>query len=92
MSATLLLSDADFQSAPRLSAERQAANERLERLQQQRELLQRRILRVEEGSEPLDGSSLASLHMRLEGLDQDLERQRRRANGQCCNCGGGCKG
>ncbi|MDH4583560.1 hypothetical protein E8F20_17020 [Pseudomonas sp. BN415] len=92
MPATTQLSGADFLSASSVSPERQEAVERLERLQQQYELLQRRIARVEEGSEPLDGSSLTALHMRLDGLREDLERQRRRASGQCCNCGGGCRG
>ncbi|AYF88465.1 hypothetical protein SA496_02060 [Pseudomonas sp. JS3066] len=92
MPATNLSSGADFSSASSLSPERQEAIERLDRLQQQYDLLQRRIARVEEGSEPLDGSSLSALHMRLDGLSQDLERQRRRASGQCCNCGGGCRG
>lgn len=77
---------------PPVSAERQQAIERLERLQQQYDLLQRRIARVEEGSEPLDGSSLIILRMRLDGLRRDMERQYRRARGQCCNCGGGCRG
>ncbi|QEY61269.1 hypothetical protein FXN65_04095 [Metapseudomonas lalkuanensis] len=92
MPATIQLSGADFSSASPASSERQEAIERLERLQQQYDLLQRRIARVEEGSEPLDGSSLTVLHMRLDGLRQDMERQRRRASGQCCNCGGGCRG
>ncbi|MCO6059536.1 hypothetical protein NG726_23055 [Pseudomonas sp. MOB-449] len=92
MPATLKPSGADFQSASSPSPDRQEAIERLGRLQQQYDLLQRRIQRVEEGSEPDDGSSLTSLRMRLDGLQQDLERQRRRASGQCCNCGGGCRG
>lgn len=92
MPAKTELSGADLSSASSLSPDRQEAIERLGRLQQQYDLLQRRIQRVEEGSEPDDGSSLASLHMRLDGLRQDLERQRRRASGQCCNCGGGCRG
>lgn len=80
------------QAAPVPSPERQDAIERLGRLQHQYDLLQLRIQRVEEGAEPEDGSSLAMLRMRLEGLRQDLDRQRRRASGQCCNCGGGCRG
>ncbi|MDE3738315.1 MULTISPECIES: hypothetical protein [Pseudomonas] len=92
MPATTQMPGADFSSALSVSPERQEAVERLERLQQQYELLQRRIARVEEGSEPLDGSSLTALRMRLDGLREDLERQRRRASGQCCNCGGGCRG
>lgn len=92
MPATHQSSGADLPSASSLSPEHLDAVERLGRLQQQYDLLQLRIARVEEGSEPLDGSSLTALHMRLEGLRQDLERQRRRASGQCCNCGGGCRG
>ncbi len=92
MPATIQLPGAELSSASPSFPERQEAIERLERLQQQYDLLQRRIARVEEGSEPEDGSSLTSLRMRLDGLQQDLERQRRRASGQCCNCGGGCGG
>jgi hypothetical protein len=92
MPTTPQLSGADLSSASPVSLERQEAIERLERLQQQYDLLAARIERVEAGSEPLDGSSLNALRMRLDGLQQDLERQRRRASGQCCNCGGGCRG
>lgn len=92
MPTTPQLSGADLSSASPLSLERQEAIERLDRLQQQYDLLQRRIARVETGSEPLDGTSVGALRMRLDGLQQDLERQRRRASGQCCNCGGGCRG
>lgn len=92
MPTTYQLSGADLSSASPVSLERREAIERLDRLQQQCDLLQRRIERVEAGSEPLDGSSLNALRMRLDGLQQDLERQRRRASGQCCNCGGGCRG
>ncbi|MFC5697894.1 hypothetical protein ACFPU0_20325 [Pseudomonas sp. GCM10022186] len=92
MPATIQSPGAELASASPSLPERREAIERLERLQQQYDLLQRRVARVEEGSEPLDGSSLAALNMRLDALRQDLERQRRRASGQCCNCGGGCGG
>lgn len=92
MPNTPQLPGADLSFASADSLEHQEAIERLDRLQQQYDLLQRRIHRVEEGSEPEDGSSLTVLRMRLDGLQQDLERQRRRASGPCCNCGGGCRG
>ncbi|WP_044872215.1 hypothetical protein [Pseudomonas sp. LFM046] len=92
MSATFQNPGADVTSASPLSVDRREAIERLDHLEQQYDLLQRRVMRVEEGSEPDDGSGLPVLRMRLESLRQDLERQRRRASGQCCNCGGGCGG
>ncbi|MFZ6048118.1 hypothetical protein ACFW0H_18590 [Pseudomonas sp. CR3202] len=92
MPATTQLPGADISSASPSIPERREAIERLERLQQQYDLLKDRVARVEEGSEPEDGSSLTVLQMRLDALRQDLERQRRRASGQCCNCGGGCGG
>jgi len=92
MTASILMSGVGMMPASSISPERLEAIERLGRLQSQLDLLQLRIRRVEEGCEPEDGSSLTMLHMRLDGLLEDLERQRRRASGQCCNCGGGCRG
>lgn len=78
--------------ASEASPEQALADEYLNRLQQQFELLQQRIRRVEAGSEPLDGSSLRALEMRREGLELELERLRKRAAGKCCGCGGACRG
>ena len=91
MSTHQSLHGTDVQSASTAASEQRLASERLDRLQQQFELLQQRIARVEAGSEPLDGSSLTALKLRRDGLAQDLERQRKRAEGKCCGCGGACR-
>ncbi|WP_277372930.1 DUF465 domain-containing protein [Pseudomonas sp. AA-38] len=56
------------------------------------EALDKRICRVEDGIEPLDDLSLQALKLNRVALKDDLARQLKRANGQCCGCGNGCKG
>ena len=70
---------------------RRAAAERIARLREQYELLEKRIGRIEQGSEPLDGSSLQALRMRRDGLLQNLQALKapERKEG-CCGCGRAC--
>ncbi|BCD86650.1 hypothetical protein PSm6_30570 [Pseudomonas solani] len=73
--------------------EARRAEERTARLREQYELLEKRIGRIEQGSEPLDGSSLQALRMRRDGLLQNLQALKapERKEG-CCGCGRACKG
>ncbi|MGG2395780.1 YdcH family protein [Pseudomonas sp. SH1-B] len=56
------------------------------------EALDKRICRVEDGIELLDDVSLQALKLNRVALKDELARQLKRANGQCCGCGNGCKG
>ncbi|BCG22930.1 hypothetical protein thsps21_58500 [Pseudomonas sp. No.21] len=73
--------------------EARRAEERIARLREQYELLEKRIGRIEQGSEPLDGSSLQALRMRRDGLLQNLQALKapERKEG-CCGCGRACGG
>jgi len=55
------------------------------------EALDKRICRVEDGVERLDDATLASLKLSRVALKDDLARRLKRAAGQCCGCGNGCK-
>ena len=56
------------------------------------EALDKRICRIEDGIELLDEHGLTTLkHVRV-ALKDELARQLKRAAGQCCGCGNGCKG
>ena len=56
------------------------------------EALDKRICRIEDGIEMLDDVSLQALKLSRVALKDDLGRQLKRAAGQCCGCGNGCKG
>lgn len=56
------------------------------------EALDKRICRVEAGVERLDDATLSSLKLSRVALKDDLARRLKRAVGQCCGCGNGCKG
>lgn len=56
------------------------------------EALDKRICRVEAGVEHLDDATLSSLKLSRVALKDDLARRLKRAAGQCCGCGNGCKG
>ena len=80
---------------PELRAElhslRQADRE-FARLAEEYEALDKRICRIEEGTELLDDGALGALkQVRVELKDQ-LARRLKRAAGQCCGCGNGCGG
>ena len=53
------------------------------------EVLDKRICRIEEGTELLDDTALSQLKQSRVQLKDDLARQLKRASGQCC---GGCGG
>jgi len=59
-------------------------------LVEQHDDVDRRIARIESGLERPEGLSLAALKLRRSGLREDLARQRRKARGECCNCGNNC--
>ncbi|MDH1057070.1 GTP-binding protein, partial [Pseudomonas alcaligenes] len=52
----------------------------------------KRICRIEDGIETLDGDALSLLKQERVTLKDDLARQLKRAAGQCCGCGNGCGG
>lgn len=56
------------------------------------EVLDKRICRIEDGVELLDDVTLQALKLSRVALKDDLARQLKRASGQCCGCGNGCKG
>ncbi|CAD5107922.1 DUF465 domain-containing protein [Zestomonas carbonaria] len=56
-------------------------HERLARLQQQYESVDKRIFRVENGIEPLENLSLTALKMHRSGLREDILRLRDRLQG-----------
>lgn len=56
------------------------------------EALDKRICRIEDGVELLDDVTLQALKLSRVALKDDLARQLKRAGGQCCGCGNGCKG
>lgn len=56
------------------------------------EALDKRICRIEDGVELLDDVTLQALKLSRVALKDDLARQLKRASGQCCGCGNGCKG
>lgn len=62
------------------------------RLAEEYEALDKRICRIEDGIELLDDVSLSALKLNRVALKDDLARQLKRASGQCCGCGNGCKG
>lgn len=55
------------------------------------ETLDKRICRVEAGSELLADDALHALKQERVGLKDDLARRLKRSAGQCCGCGNGCK-
>ena len=55
------------------------------------EVLDKRICRIEDGIELLDDVSLQALKLNRVALKDELARQLKRASGQCCGCGNGCK-
>ncbi|VXC20991.1 conserved hypothetical protein [Pseudomonas sp. 8Z] len=59
---------------------------------EQYEALDKRICRIEDGIEMLDDVTLQGLKLSRVALKDDLARQLKRASGQCCGCGKGCKG
>jgi hypothetical protein len=56
------------------------------------EALDKRICRIEAGSELLDDAALGVLKQVRVGLKDNLARQLKRAAGQCCGCGNACGG
>ena len=56
------------------------------------EALDKRICRIEDGIETLDGDALSLLKQERVTLKDDLARQLKRAARQCCGCGNGCAG
>lgn len=56
------------------------------------ETLDKRICRIEAGSELLADDALYALKQERVGLKDDRARRLTRAAGQCCGCGNGCKG
>ncbi|MGB4073911.1 YdcH family protein [Pseudomonas sp.] len=62
------------------------------RLADSYETLDKRICRIEAGRDVLAEATLASLKQERVGLKDDLARRLKRAAGQCCGCGNGCKG
>ncbi|WP_134676938.1 YdcH family protein [Ectopseudomonas khazarica] len=56
------------------------------------EVLDKRICRIEDGIELLDDVSPQALKLNRVALKDELARQLKRASGQCCGCGNGCKG
>ena len=56
------------------------------------EALDKRICRIEDGIELLDDVSLQALKLSRVTLKDQLARQLKRAGGQCCGCGNGCRG
>ena len=56
------------------------------------EALDKRICRIEDGIELLDDVTLSALKLNRVALKDELARQLKRASGQCCGCGNGCKG
>ena len=56
------------------------------------ESLDKRICRIEAGSELLADDALLALKQERVGIKDDLARRLKRAAGQCCGCGNGCKG
>jgi hypothetical protein len=61
------------------------------RLADEYEALDKRICRVEDGVELLADNDLASLKLARVGLKDEVARHLKRAAGQCCGCGNGCK-
>ena len=61
------------------------------RLADSYETLDKRICRIEAGTEVLADDALASLKLERVGLKDGLTRRLKRAAGQCCGCGNGCK-
>lgn len=59
-------------------------------LAEQYEDVDRRIARIENGIERPDGVPVTALKLRRSGLQEDLARQVRKAQGDCCNCGKQC--
>ncbi|WXL25129.1 DUF465 domain-containing protein [Ectopseudomonas mendocina] len=56
------------------------------------EHLDKQICRIESGEELLTDAALNALKQERVGLKDDLARQLKRASGQCCGCGNGCRG
>lgn len=56
------------------------------------EALDKRICRIEDGIELLDDVTLSALKLNRVAMKDELARQLKRAAGQCCGCGNGCKG
>ncbi|KRW62866.1 YdcH family protein [Pseudomonas sp. TTU2014-080ASC] len=56
------------------------------------EELDKQICRIESGAELIGEDALTALKQERVGLKDDLARQLKRASGQCCGCGNGCRG
>ncbi|HEX5844471.1 MAG TPA: DUF465 domain-containing protein [Pseudomonas sp.] len=56
------------------------------------ETLDKRICRIEAGSETLADDTLLALKQERVGLKDEVARRLKRSAGQCCGCGNGCKG
>lgn len=54
--------------------------------------LQQRLQRIEEGREPLPAEAAAELRQVRDRLAAELNRQLKRASGKCCGCGNACGG
>jgi uncharacterized protein YdcH (DUF465 family) len=61
------------------------------RLADSYESLDKRICRVEAGNEVLADAALLSLKQERLSLKDEVARRLKRAAGQCCGCGNGCK-
>ncbi|MBA4290224.1 MAG: GTP-binding protein [Pseudomonas sp.] len=55
------------------------------------ESLDKRICRIEAGNELLNDDALVSLKQERVELKDEVARLLKRAAGQCCGCGNGCK-
>jgi uncharacterized protein YdcH (DUF465 family) len=67
-------------------------DEEFARLAEEYEVLDKRICRIEEGSELLDDAALGLLKQARVGLKDHLAGRLKRAAGPCCGCGNGCGG
>jgi len=56
------------------------------------ESLDQWICRVEDGREVMADEALAALKQRRVGLKDEVAHRLKRSSGQCCGCGGGCRG
>lgn len=68
------------------------SDEQFSRQAEEYEALDKRICRIEDGIELLDDVTLSALKLNRVALKDQLARQLKRAAGQCCGCGNGCRG
>ncbi len=62
------------------------------RLAEEYEALDKRICRIEDGVETLNDEALSVLKQQRVALKDQVARQLKKSVGQCCGCGGGCRG